>query len=180
MPPPIAAADELMAQIRREVIAVALAPAEPPEPAAPAGVPGWRWGHPVHFRKGDPWSHLLVSGWSFPEVDFTWSEGLQATIEIEAPPPRREMLLRLSLVPFCPPGVPEQIIKIADEHRLIGLVSVAEPGETAVLVPPAQAPGGTLRLVLRFPNAISPYQAGLSADQRKLAIGLGTLTGYLL
>jgi hypothetical protein len=180
MPPPIAAADEMMGEIRREILRVPAASTDGQAPAPEPGIPAWQWGNPVHFRKGEPWSRLLISGWSYPEPDFIWSDGPQAIIEIEAPPTRREVLLRFSLVPFCPPGVTEQVIRISDGHRLLGLTSVAEPEEPTFLVPAAAWSGGPLRLCLLFPNAISPFQAGISDDHRKLAIALKALTGYLL
>jgi hypothetical protein len=170
----------MMGQIRREILQAPFASNDELPSSSGAGCPSWHWGTPVHFRKGDRWGRLLVSGWSYPEAELTWSDGPQAIIEIEAPPARRDLLLRLSLSPFCPPGVAEQTIRISDQHRLIALGVVPEPGEHTYLIPGASAANGVLRLSLKFPAAISPYQAGLSDDHRILAIGLKTLTGYLL
>jgi hypothetical protein len=170
----------MMEQIRREILQAPSASNDELPPSSGAGFSSWHWGTPMHFRKGDRWGRLLVSGWSYPEAEFTWSDGAQAIIEIEASPARRDLLLRFSLIPFCPPGVAEQIIRISDQHRLIALGVVPEPGEHTFLIPSAPAPNGILRLYLTFPTAISPHQAGLSDDHRKLAIGLKALTGYLL
>jgi hypothetical protein len=180
MPPPIATADELMGEIRREILQVPAGSGAGHAPPSRAESSSWQWGTTVYFRKGEPWCRLLVSGWSYPEAEFIWSDGAQATIQIEAPPARRDLLLHLSMVPFCPPGVAEQIIRISDERRLIALGVVPEPGESAFLVPSSPAADKSLRLFLSFPNAISPYQAGMSSDHRKLAIALKSLTGHLL
>ncbi len=180
MAPPIAAADELMGQIRREILQIG--PASEIQPADPCNdeVPSWQWGKPVCFGKAGRWRRLLVSGWSFAEEEFTWSDGAQAAIEIAPPPGRCEVLLRLSLFPFLAPGVPQQIIRVLDEQRLIAVGVVLQPGEHTFLIPSAPAPGVPLRLFFRFPNATSPEEAGLSADRRKLAVALKWLTAYLL
>jgi len=178
--PPIAAADELMGQIRQEILLrnPDLSREGPPPAEEPNAA--WQWETPLYFRKGDPWRRLLVSGWSYPEEEYTWSDGLEAIIEIEPPPIHHELLLRLLLIPFCTAGVPSQIIRISDERHLLGVGSAARECELTFLIPQPRVQGRSFRLFLRFPNAISPFQAGNSDDHRKLAIALKSLTGNLL
>ena len=175
--PPIPLADEYMSRFRRE-----LAQGAPGRSGAgiPPAARTWTWGSTVHFRIGEPWHHLLPSGWSHAEPAYTWSDGRQGVLELEAPPEHRDVLVRLAYVPFLHGPVVRQRFRIAHDHRPIGDFTATATGEATVVILAPPSGRRALRLIWEFPDAASPAELGLAGDYRKLAIALVSVTANLL
>lgn len=177
MPPPIPLADEYMSLFRKEMAHGACVLRDA------AGLivrKEWEWGCPVFFRSGEPWQHLLRSGWSHAESTYTWSEDRQAFLELEAPPEHRDVLLRFACMPFLHGDLKRQRVRISHRGRLAASFSVAAVGETMVMILAPPSGREPLQLVWEFPDAASPSDLGMNGDHRKLAIALASLTATLV
>ncbi|HEV3060797.1 MAG TPA: hypothetical protein VGY48_21305 [Vicinamibacterales bacterium] len=122
---------------------------------------------------------FLYSGFADDERgsgSFTWVDGTRAEILI---PRRSRRDADLDLV--CEPNLPRrdstQDMSVALNGIVLGTVSLREGWQTVTLPAPARAwQIGANELALSFSNAVSPLEAGISADARKLSVAFDRLT----
>jgi hypothetical protein len=123
---------------------------------------------------------FLVHGWSGAEagggITFRWSEGPESTLVV----PLKEAadyLLELRGAPFTPPEAEMQVVEISVNDRLVDRVAFT-PGMQSHIV---DVDGALLRpgfneIRLRYAWSRSPRAAGLSEDDRELAVQLDSIT----
>ncbi len=148
-----------------------------PRPASGEVAPGKR----ISFLKADadgPAVNVLVCGWIKPDGTGTWSNGPESRLLLQLQP-ERTARLAFDLLPFLPKPVTRQRVEVsANGIALPGLELRQETARGQVIEVPGTAigPDGRVALTLRFPDAISPREAGLNRDRYKLAVRLIFLT----
>jgi hypothetical protein len=138
--------------------------------------------HATHLTQGNPewWkiSQLLVSGWSQPELDFTWTVGPSARVVFSVARPEA-FRLALELMAFLPHEDSRQQLEIHANGRPVGQFEfsrVHNRGERVIQVPAEAVPAdGVVVLDLSISNPISPEAAGVSKDSRPLGVALTSL-----
>lgn len=126
----------------------------------------------IAFGAGRGSERYKVSGWSSEELDFTWTEGKAATLQMDVPPSAGPLSLRTRMrgigrsaqLPFQPTDVFVNGEKVA--HWEVG-----EPAEFRADIPPALITvSGSLLIEFRTPMAIAPSELGGNADTRVLGL----------
>lgn len=119
----------------------------------------------------------LSAGWSWPEQNYTWSDGPRASLAIPLAAESGSRL-RLRLDGVLPPG-PVGIRVFADGH-LVATVEKREhpPRDQVVAFAVPQRPDGDaiLSVELEFTGTFCPKDAGYSADDRHLGFALRSFT----
>jgi hypothetical protein len=121
---------------------------------------------------------FLYSGFAEDERgngSFTWVDGTRAEILI---PRRSRRDADLDLV--CEPNLPRrdstQDMSVVLNGVVLGTVSLREGWQTVTLPAPSRVwQIGLNELVLSFSNAVSPLEAGISTDPRKLSVAFDRL-----
>jgi hypothetical protein len=124
----------------------------------------------LSFRAGEAGLGLLDGGWSGPEPWGTWSEGPEAALVLPpAAAGRARRRLGLRVTGFAPgPGGRQGVTVLLDGRKLAEWkLPEATPELHWLDLPP-----GAVRLVFRFDAPVSPEVRGLSADRRRIAMGL--------
>jgi hypothetical protein len=122
---------------------------------------------------------ILGGTWSSREWWGVWSTGHHATVTFDASslPDRFTVAVQAN---FFPPGPsPMQTVRVSDENgNLLTIISNEQPnGEFTVKVQKSLSqPGPWYSLIFDIDNPTSPYELGMSQDQRKLGLGLVSLT----
>lgn len=119
----------------------------------------------------DERSTVLDEGWSDGEPGGTWTDGHQATLDL--PQISGPALLVLRAQPFVHESQSGQRLQFAEGQEEIALVDLAGKARRDVCVVLSRPPEA--RIVLTMPDATSPAEAGMSSDQRQLAIRLSSL-----
>lgn len=119
----------------------------------------------------------LGTGWGPIEAGFVWSIGPEATLTVPVAPEGHDLMLQLLGTPHtAPPRYRRQRVAIAVNGHDLGEDDLR--AEFALGIPLPAATFGTattLDIRLRFPDAIAPRDAQLSADTRPLGIALAEL-----
>jgi hypothetical protein len=123
---------------------------------------------------GELFGSLLPTGWSFSDssMQFIWSEGDEAKIKI---PVKRETekTLTLELSAFLPGPQSTQTVRVmANGKQLTEAHFSAQDNKKSVTftIPGSQADEAIVSLVIQKP--VSPKEAGVSEDPRKLGVAL--------
>jgi glycosyltransferase involved in cell wall biosynthesis len=127
-----------------------------------------------HFRAGGMGIDLLVTGWSSAENWGTWSDGRFATLRLPVSGYRGAWKANITFTAFGKEGT-EVRLKVGDDSASPSIMWTV-PAQRVVqkeLHVESQLTDVTLQFSL--PNAISPFQLGVSTDRRLLGIGLISL-----
>ena len=119
---------------------------------------------------------FLGPGWSTPESWGVWSVGDAAEIYLPDVKGMEEIIIEVAA--FVRPFHPKQDVAIklngislsgiSIDHSNPELIHIAITDEIKRSIPR----GGLIALEFKFPNAVSPLDLHVSADPRKLSIGL--------
>lgn len=143
-------------------------------------IPSLKTGERVVFNKASSAVAYLSKGWSLNEPWGTWSEGAESQIVLRPIGPAHSLLLETTAL--IAPMHKEQALDIFVNDKRLLSTRLVKPEENRIsieLPPDVQQliqQQGFLRLSLKYANAISPGELGMSKDPRKLAIGLQALT----
>jgi hypothetical protein len=132
----------------------------------------------IDFRTGGSALDYAISGWSYPEADFTWTQGNRSLIRLPFSGPAVDHALRLRLGPMVRAGaVPHQRITILVNFTPVARLILRAPGQHELLVPAELLhESGSVQIEFLLPDAISPKALGNSNDTRDLGIWLGSLS----
>ncbi|MBU9262818.1 hypothetical protein KTD13_20945 [Burkholderia multivorans] len=138
-------------------------------------------GNTLYFRKGGNGGIYLDTGWSRPEAWGIWSGANEASIVLSL---KRDDVSELSLVvsALVTPSRPEQLVDVSINGVSAGSVSLRDPYSNKLNIRiPQQALSGMrnlkmLKLSFKFHDAVSPKTLGINEDERKLTMGLISLT----
>lgn len=119
---------------------------------------------------------FLGTGWSINEDWGVWSEGLESTLRVPAPPSGATHL-RIQFNGFVSQSRPLTVTATAEGATPVKIVVPFDQaqGRTLDIPVPTRASSGKVSISLKYDAPLSPQQAGLSADQRMLALGLTSL-----
>jgi hypothetical protein len=117
----------------------------------------------------------MLGGWGFTEEWGTWATDQSAKVVLPMPKGDPTKLI-IKADAFLSPKHTEQVVDIAVNGMRIAdhMVLKQAKGNTLEIKLPrgSQAVGEPLLIEFRSLNAISPRDAGLGPDERKLGIGL--------
>jgi len=119
---------------------------------------------------GNAAPHLLA-GFSWPEDGHTWALGPEATLRIKLRPGDGDLMLELSLRPFMiPPFLVRQRVGVSVEGTHIGTEWAQDDTVLGFRIPAPLVAGRTeIDVRLALPDAMSPADAHINADDRPLA-----------
>lgn len=118
---------------------------------------------------------ILGSGWSSPEAWGVWSDGKKSELVFPCDArqyygPDKPFSLSLALRPFL-----EQRVAVTGKSGTLWEGPITTVDQVVrVNVPAADCEAGQYRIRLEIPGAISPADKGMSADARRLGIGLSS------
>jgi hypothetical protein len=137
-------------------------------------------GQRVEFNATSLASVYLGKGWSLSEPWGTWSDGGESQIILR--PMSRVHSLLLETTALLAPTHTGQSLEILVNDAPVLSTRLVKPDDNRLNIQlPAEVQQnverqGVLNIRLRYANAISPGELGLSKDPRKLAIGIQALT----
>jgi Family of unknown function (DUF6311) len=151
-------------------------------PQAPSGLelaqlaPALEMNQLVQFTQtGNGRAQFMLGGWGFTEDWGTWATDSLAKVILPMPKGDPEKLI-ISANAFLSPQHSEQVVDIAINGIRVAdhmVLSKAKGNALEVKLPRGpKAVGEPVIVEFRSLNAISPRDAGLGADERKLGIGL--------
>ena len=126
------------------------------------------------FGAGGNGIAALGSGWSAPEAEWTWSDGVEAILTLPIPAGPGDLHVELTAIMYAggDPAQPQQIELhvggrcVVRQLALLKTVLAFRLGRTDMADP------AELHIRLHLPDAKSPAAMGLGDDRRRLAIGL--------
>jgi SAM-dependent methyltransferase len=126
-------------------------------------------------------TRFLASGWSQPESFGTWSEGnisyLVLDLQAQA---GRTIEIFFNVIPFLPPARPQLTVQIVANGILStgwrfsssGARMEWKPSTRKIVLSPVQFNGRVLRLTFLIDQPLSPKEAGLTSDERRIGFAL--------
>jgi len=148
------------------------APETTPKPEPVAGVT-------LDFGRAGNAKNYMTEGWSNPEVNYTWTNGSRARLQIKGFRAVDNFTLKFTAAPFAPPVRPYQRITILVNDIELGKVAIEESVEIALTIPPGSIPAPVDPLILTFelPDAARPVDFDSSnSDSRLLGLAFRRLS----
>lgn len=104
----------------------------------------YEYGDPIFFGLGGDSKRFKLSGWSHIEPEWTWTDGIGASLIIQIRPTAQQPLtLRMKLGGFVhPPELPYQPVDVMVNGRKIASWRVAEHRVYRAVIPPEVVGGG--------------------------------------
>jgi hypothetical protein len=151
---------------------------EPAPKAQPAAYPPYTYGTDLRFGEGGSETPYLKAGWSVPEKGFRWTSSGQAGLALGVPAPPGDVLLRTTFAMALTgsPGPAAQRVVVSGNGRKISEWVVKQAGVQEATIPRDVLAGGTLDLWFELPDALEPSRLSGSADGRKLAVAVQSLS----
>ncbi|MFA9439810.1 hypothetical protein ACDA63_09250 [Uliginosibacterium sp. sgz301328] len=137
---------------------------------------GYRPGQKIEMKSGGQTWQYGTSGWYDPEVWGVWG-GASSELKLHIVPPlaQKDYELRLEGMPFISPRRPSQNVDVVVNGRKIAQwhFDANSPDKPVAATIPRELIGDG-SVVIRFdaPDAISPVDAQVSVDPRKLGLGV--------
>jgi hypothetical protein len=115
-------------------------------------------------------SHCLVSGWSRPEENHTWTIGTESILRLNYEPGDGDLQIEFGLVPFVAnPRPTSQRLQVFVDNRLVCSENLDGPTWLGFrLARKTFAQTGVLTMQLLCPDATSPASISDSGDARQL------------
>jgi hypothetical protein len=126
----------------------------------------------IDFSKNGKNRQFLLSGWSGPEPDLTWTEGKESTVAIKFANPGHRYRVELLAWPFTVPDkLPHQTLVVWLADVLIGTFYLG-PRQHLIEcdVSPELSQTGSTILRLELPDAARPLDLGVNGETRVLAL----------
>lgn len=130
------------------------------------------YGRKISFKKGGDSEPFRVAGWSHPEEDYTWTEGVRASLTCRVAAARESMALKMTLAAFYrAPAVTSQAVDVSINGEKVGTWDVVDERVHTVRIPEKfLADGAVLVLDFSIPKAIAPISVGHNVDTRFLGV----------
>jgi len=143
--------------------------------ASPAVASKTRIADGMYFSLEKNWRDFfrcfLGPGWSGPEPEFVWSDGMEAEIRLEFHDEGKKRLY-LDLAAFVPTADFIQKIAVTSGDVSLGEVVFAHPDRGRYYFDLPENLGKSVVLKIRIDRPASPWETGLSTDPRKLGVAL--------
>jgi len=165
--------DEILRKVNLEI--ARRKSVEPPEPRHDEL--GYVVGEQLFFGQDPNEAIARRMNFSYPEPHHTWTLGKHASFELRlAKPLVQPHLIHIDLVPFLFPGREAQRVDMAVNGAMCAKWIVTRSDRFhGLLTSNYEAPALRFRFDLYTPDAASPYESGISADQRVLGIAIRSL-----
>jgi len=129
----------------------------------------------IRFSKNDTESKQIIgTGLSLPEEWGRWMTGPESSMVFKLESLTQAVTVHISVTPFLPLDRTQRLIaKVKD--RSLGSWKFSQSSQDDVvfdLRPEDAGDNGIVILEFETPDAVSPYELGLSGDSRKVGIGL--------
>ncbi|MEX3941235.1 hypothetical protein AB4Y44_17100 [Paraburkholderia sp. BR10937] len=121
----------------------------------------------IDFSKQGNIPNSILSGFSSAEDWGRWTDGAHATLTCRAP---NATSAHISLTTFSPDGRRQNVLVSVNEAAPQQFTLDGTQQTLSIQLPPLTA--GQIKLRFDLPDAISPKEAGLSEDSRRLGIGI--------
>lgn len=142
----------------------------------------WELGVMRIFGRHDISRSSLISGWSEPEDQHVWNNGIEAVLRVVIPTQGRPITLSLECLPFIQNGCPEQKVTLfvngmrihfwrLTERRLQVLEAKIDPAHLIVTGHHA-----LLTCVWLLPDSARPVAVGTGQDIRELGLCFQAMT----
>jgi len=152
----------------------------PVEAARTAPAPAYSLSEEIDFRSGGNATQYLAAGWANSEPWGTWAEAEQATLRLTPTlSGKTDLMLSVQARAFVVPQYPRQDIDVLVNGRQAGTFSFDsfDLVERSLRVPADLMAGSeVLEMTFISKSARSPAELGLSADSRRLGIGIANVT----
>jgi hypothetical protein len=138
----------------------------------------YEYGSVVSFAVNGDADQYKRTGWSFPEVRGTWTDGPLASLAIPVPASNRPLKLQMRLAGIRDlPALPFQPVDVFVNGEMIGSWQVADRHFFSAPIPArfVEAPG-ELWIDLYLPKAVSPAELGHNTDARQLGVQCSELS----
>jgi hypothetical protein len=135
----------------------------------------YKYGSDISFGIQGNNSQFEMSGFSAPEDGFTWTNGQAVSFIIPVSPPNSDVILRVVGMPFISDMRPQQRINVIVNGKRLAEWKATGDGEFTVIIPKETVTGEQIKIVLELPDAISPLDAKINGDVRKLAIAVRSI-----
>jgi hypothetical protein len=133
----------------------------------------YRWGDVMNFIKGGNGASYCTDGWGQAEEGITWTISPNARLAMSVAPPKSDVSLILSCIPFVVEGkLARQELHVYVNFLRIGFALVPEPSEIEIRIPAKIITGPDVDIDLYMPHACSPASLGTGADIRDLGIAV--------
>jgi hypothetical protein len=127
------------------------------------------------FRFGGRGIDLLITGWSIAENWGIWSDGPLATLRLPTSGHCGTWRANIAFTMFGKQGT-EVTVSIVDDSESLSAIWSVPANQTVQKELEFESRRTDVVLQFSFPNALSPFQLGISADRRLLGIGLISLS----
>ena len=119
---------------------------------------------------------FMLDGWSGQEAEGRWTEDGSATIGFPVEPPERGLRLELDAAAFAAHGRASPVPVAVDGETVAGRQPGAALQTRSVAVPARLIRAdGAVRVTLAISDPVSPAEAAVGADSRKLGLFVGAL-----
>lgn len=146
----------------------------------------YTYGETVRFGLGGDSHRFRLLGWSHTEKNYTWTDGVGASLLFSLPRTNREVTLYMRLFPFVhPPELPSQLVRVFANGRKIATWEVDKEDVYTVVIPHDFIRSWSNRANLRqlaivrldfyIPNAQFPAFLDTAPDWRRLGVACVSL-----
>jgi len=132
----------------------------------------------VRFGAGELDRACLISGWGFPEREFTWTTETKSVLRLFYEPAAGDLQLEFSLWPFLAEPYPQsQLLEVSVGGRPVGSQRIERSTTFGFRLPRHEfEQTGILDVQLRCPNATAPASVRDDHDQRQLGVAVEEVT----
>jgi hypothetical protein len=142
--------------------------------------PDYKLGTTIKFGKEQEPQDFMYSGWSTPEEDIVWSDGKSATIAFSMNRSNSTLMnVQITAFPYIVDRKHEtQRVTVYLNKNELGsyLFSQPQTQQMDFLIYPEYLNEQVQYLTFDIPDAISPWELGISKDSRNLGIALSSFT----
>ena len=141
----------------------------------------YEWSKLLTFSRSGDATPYLGPGWGEPEAGQTWTDGINASLQMRVTPPASDVALVLSCTPFLAEGkIPHQELTVFVNFLRVGCVLVGGPREIEVNIPKWVFKETQLHIDFYLPNAASPKTLGIGSDARRLGLAVNRMMMTLI
>jgi hypothetical protein len=131
----------------------------------------YNYGDTIDFGVSGNSNIIKSIGWSSTEENSTWTEGKQADLNFSLKKPEKDLILTMKMTPLLGGKTKVQNLIVTANNQEIKKVSIDSYGTYKFSIP-KNIVNDQLKISLILPDAISPYDVGMSEDKRKLALSV--------
>ena len=134
----------------------------------------YKIGDSIVFSKNGTPDSFIISGFSDPEENYTWTDGRVSMIGLQVPVVNRDLIITMKATPFLGNGsIDGQPVSVSANGHKIADWNYLRTEQMVAHIPPGII-NQSHRMVITFeiPNAESPENAGISKDARLLGLAI--------